>query len=159
SSSVTASRTPRSPTVSTSAARPSNTMSGTSSPNSASGAEPKLLPTPSGRNQGPNRGTPRCAGGRMPASSPGGIHSRGGTDDHGPELRGHHGGGALCGFADADAVGPQGLPGAAGRPVGVPQRHAVHTPDPRARRRCAEPLGAARRGDGHALPADRVLFI
>ena len=71
SSSATGCRTRRSPSGSTSAARPSSTTSATSSRSSGCAAGPKPRPTPSATNRPPNRGPPRSRSGRRgPWSSP-----------------------------------------------------------------------------------------
>ena len=74
-------------------------------------------------------------------------------------LRRHRRRSTLRRLTDRDAAGPQGLPGAGGRSGVVPERHRLDARDPRAGRRRAAPLGAARPGDGHRLPADRDLLV
>ena len=109
-----------------------------------------------GRNQPPNRGAPRSAVGRigvMVDAPP----SRRTRDDR--QYDAIVVGARCAGVADRDAAGPQGLPGAGGRPGDVPERHPVDAHHPRAGRRRAAALGAARPGHRDRLPAGRHLLV
>src|SRR5919198_4021534 len=60
------------------------------------------------------------------------------------------------GLADRDAAGAEGLQGAAGRPGGIPERHALDPLHPPARRGLPRALGAAAGGRGLGTPAGDV---